>query len=104
MVPNQRRQEMTDRRTDPSLQDLDGRLLLGAGVALAVASLAGLAAFVMGSIAVITAGRPASRPAAPRDREPEVAAGEGGDGSRCGSVERCRAIPLLPAVARETLR
>jgi hypothetical protein len=48
---------MTDRRTDPSMQDLDPRLLLGAGVALAVASLAGLAGFVMCGIAVITASR-----------------------------------------------
>jgi hypothetical protein len=46
---------MTDRRTDPSLEDLDRRLVIGAGVAFAVAALAGLAGAVMGGVAVLTA-------------------------------------------------
>lgn len=48
---------MTDRRTDPSLQDLDRRILIGAGVMLAVASVAGLAGFALVGAAVIAAGR-----------------------------------------------
>jgi hypothetical protein len=56
-VPSQGSQEMTDRRTDPLLQDLDRRLVIGAGVMLAVASLAGLAGSVMCGIALIDASR-----------------------------------------------
>jgi hypothetical protein len=48
---------MTDRQTDPSLEDLDRRLLVGAGIALAVASLAGLAGSVMFGVAVLGASR-----------------------------------------------
>ncbi|MCU1663427.1 MAG: hypothetical protein QOI36_4426 [Pseudonocardiales bacterium] len=48
---------MTDRRTDPLLQDLDRRLVIGAGVMLAIASLAGLAGSVMCGIALMDASR-----------------------------------------------
>ena len=42
---------MTDRRTDPSLQDLPRGLLIGAGALLAVASVTGLAGFAMSGAA-----------------------------------------------------
>ena len=48
---------MTERRTDPSLQDLHRGLLIAAGVLLAVASLAGLAGFATLSAALIAATR-----------------------------------------------
>jgi hypothetical protein len=48
---------MTDRRSDPSLQDLNRGLLIGAAVLLAVASVAGIAGFSMFGAAVIAASR-----------------------------------------------
>jgi hypothetical protein len=48
---------MSDRRTDPALQDLDRGLLTAAAVLLAVASVAGLAGFTMFSAALIAAAR-----------------------------------------------
>jgi hypothetical protein len=48
---------MTDRRTDPSVQDLDGRLLIAAGVALGIASLAGMAGFALAAAAMVRASR-----------------------------------------------
>ncbi|MFD1531561.1 hypothetical protein [Pseudonocardia aurantiaca] len=48
---------MTDRQTDPSLQDLNRELLIGGAVMLAVASLAGMAGFAMVGAAVIAASR-----------------------------------------------
>jgi hypothetical protein len=48
---------MTDRRTDPSLQDLNRGLLIAAVVLLAVASAAGLAGFATFSAALIAATR-----------------------------------------------
>jgi hypothetical protein len=48
---------MTERRTDPSLQDLNRGLLIAAGVLLAVASAAGLAGFAAFSAALIAATR-----------------------------------------------
>ena len=48
---------MTDRRTDPSLQDLHRGLLIAAAVMLAVATVAGLAGFTMFSAALLTATR-----------------------------------------------
>jgi hypothetical protein len=48
---------MTDRRTDPLLQDLDRRLVIAAAVMLGIASLAGLAGSVMCGVAVIDASR-----------------------------------------------
>ena len=48
---------MADRRTDPSLQDLNRGLLIAAGVLLAVASVAGLAGFATFSAALIAATR-----------------------------------------------
>jgi hypothetical protein len=48
---------MTDRRTDPSLQDLHRGLLTGAAVLLAVAGVAGIAGFSMFGAAVIAASR-----------------------------------------------
>jgi hypothetical protein len=48
---------MTERRTDPSLQDLNRGLLIAAAVTLAVASMAGLAGFSMLSAVLIAATR-----------------------------------------------
>jgi hypothetical protein len=48
---------MTERRTDPSVQDLNRGLLIAAGVLLAVAGLAGLAGFPTFSAALIAASR-----------------------------------------------
>jgi hypothetical protein len=48
---------MTERRTDPSVQDLNRGLLIAAGVLLAVASVAGLAGFATFSAALIAATR-----------------------------------------------
>jgi hypothetical protein len=48
---------MAERRTDPSLQDLDRGLVIATGVLLAVASLAGLAGFATLSAALIAATR-----------------------------------------------
>jgi hypothetical protein len=48
---------MTERRTDPSLQDLNRGLLIAAAVALAVASTAALAGFSMLSAVLIAAAR-----------------------------------------------
>ena len=48
---------MTDRRTDPSLQDLNRELLIGGAVMLAVASVAGMAGFAMVGAALIAASR-----------------------------------------------
>ena len=48
---------MSDRRTDPSVEDLDRGLLIAAAVLLAVASLAGLAGFTAFSVALIAATR-----------------------------------------------
>jgi flagellar biosynthesis component FlhA len=48
---------MTDRRTDPSLQDLHRGLLIGAAVMFAIGSLAGMAGFALAGVAVLSAGR-----------------------------------------------
>jgi hypothetical protein len=48
---------MTDSRTDPSLQDLNRGLLIGAAVLFAVASVAGLAGIAMFGTAVLAASR-----------------------------------------------
>ncbi|WP_147201207.1 hypothetical protein [Pseudonocardia asaccharolytica] len=48
---------MTDRRTDPSLQDLNPGLLLGAALMLAVGGVLGLAGIALGGAAVIAASR-----------------------------------------------
>jgi hypothetical protein len=48
---------MSERRTDPHLQDLNRGLLICAGVLLAVASAAGLAGFATLSAALIAATR-----------------------------------------------
>ena len=48
---------MAELGTNPSLQDLDRRLLVGAAVMLAVAAVAGLAGLTMISAALVTAAR-----------------------------------------------
>jgi hypothetical protein len=48
---------MTERRTDPSMQDLNRGLLIAAGILLAVASVAGFAGFATFSAALIAATR-----------------------------------------------
>ena len=48
---------MAELGTNPSLQDLDRRLLVGAAVMLAVAAVAGLAGLTMISAALVTATR-----------------------------------------------
>ena len=48
---------MTDRRTDPALEDLNRELLIGGAVMLAVASVAGMAGFALVGAAVIAASR-----------------------------------------------
>lgn len=78
---------MTDRRTDPSLQDLDRRLLIAAAALCAVGSIVGLAGVTLALGAVVGAGLrwyrradlPASQLARLKWDQAKAAAGAGAD-------------------------
>jgi hypothetical protein len=92
---------MIDRRTDPSLQDLNRGMLVMAAALVVAGCVLGASGFALGAAAVVGAGRRWYQRALDSEpaRETEVGAGQGRGRCRGGGMAGHRAEHLLTSLS-----